>query len=71
VALNIGMRPTVASTKPVLRVEAHILDFSGDLYGTELELEIGEKLRDERKFASLEELRQQIALDVSQVRTLI
>ncbi len=71
VALNIGLRPTVASAKPVLRVEAHLLDFSGDLYGAELELEIGEKLRDERRFASSEELREQIALDVAQVRALI
>ncbi|HEY4415567.1 MAG TPA: bifunctional riboflavin kinase/FAD synthetase [Verrucomicrobiae bacterium] len=70
-ALNIGLRPTVASAKPVLRVEAHLLDFSGNLYGAELELEMGEKLRDERKFASTEELRKQIALDVSQVRTLL
>jgi riboflavin kinase/FMN adenylyltransferase len=71
VALNIGLRPTVASAKPQLRVEAHLLDFSGELYGAELELEIGDKLRDERKFASSEELRSQIALDVAKVRSLI
>jgi riboflavin kinase / FMN adenylyltransferase len=71
VALNIGLRPTVASAKPQLRVEAHLLDFSGDLYGAELELEIGDKLRDERRFASPEELRGQIALDVAKVRSLL
>ena len=68
-ALNIGVRPTMASARPQLRVEAHLLDFSGDLYGAELELELGEKLRDERKFSSPEELRRQIALDVANVRS--
>jgi len=68
VALNIGVRPTVASGKPELRVEAHLLDFSGELYGEELEVEIGRKLRDERKFASTAELREQIVRDIAQVR---
>jgi riboflavin kinase / FMN adenylyltransferase len=67
VALNIGFRPTVAAGKQ-LRVEAHLLDFHGELYGQELEIEIGEKLRDEKKFASPEELREQIARDVAAVR---
>src|SRR5277367_5894785 len=64
VALNIGFRPTVAAAKPELRVEAHLLDFDGDLYGEELEIEIGEKLRDEQKFASAKELRAQITRDI-------
>ncbi|MGO8835860.1 MAG: bifunctional riboflavin kinase/FAD synthetase [Limisphaerales bacterium] len=68
VALNIGFRPTVGSAAPQLRVEAHLLDFCGDLYGGELEIEIGEKLRDERKFGSLEELKAQIARDVVAVK---
>ena len=71
VALNIGLRPTVASAKPQLRVEAHLLDFDGKLYGEDLEIEIGEKLRDERKFNSPNELREQISKDVSEVRKLV
>ena len=71
VALNIGLRPTVATAQPQLRVEAHLLDFSGDLYGAELELELGVKLRDERKFASATELREQIARDVAAVRSAV
>ena len=71
VALNIGLRPTVASAKPQLRVEAHLLDFDGKLYGEELEVEIGEKLRDERKFNSPNELREQISRDVLAVRKLV
>jgi riboflavin kinase/FMN adenylyltransferase len=67
-ALNIGIRPTLASGKPDLRVEAHLLDFSGTLYGVELEIEIGEKLREEKKFASPAELQAQIAQDIAAVR---
>ncbi len=69
-ALNIGVRPTVTAGLQ-LRVEAHLLDFAGDLYGTELELEIGAKLRAERKFSSPSELREQIARDVAAVRELL
>lgn len=67
VALNIGVRPTVTADKPPLRVEAHILDFSGDLYDQELELELGGKLRDEMRFGSAAELRAQIQRDVAAV----
>ena len=71
VALNIGLRPTVASAKPQIRVEAHLLDFAGELYGEDLEIEIGEKLRDERKFNSTSELREQISKDIESVRELV
>lgn len=69
-ALNIGSRPTVASGMPKLQVEAHLLDFHGDLYGSELELEIGSKLRDEKKFDSVEDLKEQIMRDAAEVRRL-
>jgi riboflavin kinase/FMN adenylyltransferase len=68
VALNIGFRPTVISAAPQLRVEAHLLDFSGDLYGQELEIEVGDRLRDEKKFASAMELRAQIGRDIAMIR---
>ncbi|MGH8022715.1 MAG: bifunctional riboflavin kinase/FAD synthetase [Limisphaerales bacterium] len=67
VALNIGTRPTVAESGPA-RVEAHLLGFDGELYGRELEVEIGGKLRDEKKFGSPLELKEQIARDVAAVR---
>jgi riboflavin kinase/FMN adenylyltransferase len=70
-AVNLGLRPTLGSPQPQLRVEAHLLDFSGDLYGSELEVELGAKLRDERKFASKDELSRQIASDVAQIRAAI
>jgi riboflavin kinase/FMN adenylyltransferase len=68
-ALNIGMRPTVASAAPSLRVEAHLLDFNGQLYGQDLELEPGVKLREERRFSSPAELGEQISRDVAAIRT--
>jgi riboflavin kinase/FMN adenylyltransferase len=67
--VNIGSRPTLQSPKAQLRVEAHLLDFSADLYGRELELFFVEKLRDEKKFPSLDALRQQISQDIAQART--
>jgi riboflavin kinase / FMN adenylyltransferase len=68
VALNVGLRPTVATGQPQLRVEAHLLDFDGELYGEDLEIEIGEKLRDEKKFVSPEALREQIARDIAEAK---
>ena len=67
-AVNIGVRPTIAPGSPSLRVEAHLLDFDGELYGIELELEFDRKLRAELKFASVAELVAQIARDVAAVR---
>jgi riboflavin kinase/FMN adenylyltransferase len=64
---NIGYRPTVSDD--CLRVvETHILDFGGDLYGASLRTRFLHRLRAERKFASLEELRAQIAYDVARTR---
>lgn len=67
--LNIGHRPTLANPAPQLRVEAHLLDFQGDLYGQEIEVTFVEKLREERKFPSLDALRLQIEQDVALART--
>jgi len=66
---NIGMRPTLRNAVPELRVEAHLLDFSGDIYGKDIELTFVEKLRDEQKFSSIEELREQIGRDVAAALT--
>lgn len=64
---NVGVRPTVAgNAKPVL--EVHLLDFSGDLYGRRLQVEFCHKLRDEQKFGSLDELKQQIQRDLDAAR---
>ena len=68
--LNIGIRPTLCNANPPLRVEVHLLDFDGNLYGEELEIVFGEKFRDEKKFSSVEELKAQIAQDVERARGL-
>ena len=66
--LNIGYRPTLQNPHPFLRVEAHLLDFSSDLYGQELEVIFLEKIRDEIKFPSLDDLCSQITRDITQAR---
>lgn len=68
--LNIGSRPTVANPTPHVRVEVHLLDFSGDIYGQELEIVFAGKLRDEQKFPSLDALREQIQRDIANARKL-
>ena len=67
--LNIGFNPTFGGD--VLSVEAHVLDFSGDLYGRHLTLHLVQRLRGERKFAGVEELREQIARDVALARSVL
>lgn len=63
--INWGVKPTVNnSPKPV--VEVHIIGFEGDLYGQDIEFEILKKLRDEKKFENLEELKTQIEKDVEE-----
>jgi riboflavin kinase/FMN adenylyltransferase len=66
--LNIGLRPTIQNSTPAQRIEVHLLDFAGEIYGQELEIEFVEKLRDEKKFPSVEALRAQIQQDVSDAR---
>jgi riboflavin kinase/FMN adenylyltransferase len=66
---NLGVRPTVGGDKRVL--ETHLLDLAEDLYGAHLRLHFVAKLRDEKKFASLEELKSSIARDVARGRALL
>jgi riboflavin kinase/FMN adenylyltransferase len=60
---NIGLRPTLQGR--VEQLEAHFFDFNGDLYGQQIEVVLKKKIRTEQKFASLEELQQQIQLDAA------
>ncbi|MFC2480319.1 MAG: riboflavin kinase, partial [Bacteroides sp.] len=66
--VNVGTRPTVSSGRAV-SIEAHLLDFQGDLYGQELEVGFNRKLRPELKFSSVDDLKVQIAKDIECVRT--
>lgn len=65
-AFNVGVRPTVGGA--TLRHEAHLLDFAGDLYGQDLRIVPARRLRAERAFPSLDDLKSQIARDVDAVR---
>ena len=66
VVVNVGMRPTFSGRE--LRVEAHAIDWSGDLYSRRVELSFGTRLRGERRFESVDALRAQIAADVDEGR---
>lgn len=65
---NIGVRPTVGS--PVPLSETWIMDYSSDIYGREVRVELVEFIRPERKFQSLEELKRSIADDASRAEIL-
>lgn len=64
--INIGTRPTFGENRAT--VEVHLLDYTGDLYGETLEVEFIDRLRDERKFSSREELEGQIAADAQEAK---
>jgi riboflavin kinase/FMN adenylyltransferase len=68
-AANVGPNPTF--DEAARKVEVHLLDYTGDLYGTHLAIHFVARLRDTRKFAGVEELLAQLRQDVEQVRTLI
>ena len=68
---NLGQRPTVQQSTPQLRVEVHLLDFNGQIYGEEMEVTFADRLRAEMKFPSLAALREQIGRDVTAARELM
>jgi riboflavin kinase/FMN adenylyltransferase len=65
---NIGVRPTVAQSGGERVLEVHLFDFTGNLYGEDLEVSFAHFLRPEQKFSGLDALTAQIARDVSAAR---
>ena len=63
---NVGTRPTLGGEER--RLEVHLLGFAGELYGEEVRVRFLKRLREERRFPSLEALRAQIAEDVAEAR---
>ena len=61
--LNIGTRPTLSGQKQT--IEVHIIDFEKEIYGDTLIIRFRKRLRDERKFESINELKAQLELDKS------
>lgn len=68
--LNIGVRPTISDEKKT-SIEVHILDFDSDIYNTEIEILIYEKVREEKRFNNLDELKHQIETDKIAIEKLI
>lgn len=67
--MNIGRRPTL-NNGANMSIEVHIMNYEGNLYDRELHLSFIERIREERKFASLEELKAQIREDIRQASSL-
>jgi riboflavin kinase/FMN adenylyltransferase len=68
-ATNIGIRPTFGEGEKT--VETHLIQYKGDLYGKEIRVEFVQKLRDEKRFASSEELQVQIEEDIQEVGVIL
>jgi riboflavin kinase/FMN adenylyltransferase len=68
-AANIGSNPTFGEN--TRKIEVHLLDFSGDLYGRKLQVEFVERIRDTRSFANSGELTDQLFDDVNTVRRIM
>lgn len=63
---NLGIRPTVGGTRPLL--EVHLFDFDRDIYGAHISVRFVHKLRDERRFPNIDALKAQIAVDAAVAR---
>jgi riboflavin kinase/FMN adenylyltransferase len=71
-ATSIGVRPTFYNgAPPAPTIEAHLLDFNGNLYGREVKLEFLEYLRPEEKYTSVEALLEQIGRDIEKTRAIV
>lgn len=68
---NVGVRPTFESQPVPPRVEAHLLDYSSDLYGQQIQLDFIARLRDEMRFPSVEALVGQIHTDIARGREIL
>lgn len=70
-AINIGKRPTFYQHAEHSLLEAHVLDFDGDLYGDFVKVEFAEFLRSERRFDGIDELASQLKVDIEQARRIL
>ena len=68
---NIGVRPTFENTPVPPRVEAHLLDFQGNIYGDLMTVEFIRRLRDEQRFSAIEDLVDQIERDIRVARQIL
>ncbi len=66
--LNVGVRPTIDSANPVKVIEAHLFDVDIDLYDKEVVIHFLNRVREEKKFESLEQLKSQLQEDETKIR---
>jgi riboflavin kinase/FMN adenylyltransferase len=69
--LNIGFRPTLDSSSAVKTIEAHLFGASGDFYGEHVTVHFVKRIRDEMKFRSVEELKQQLERDRVVIQSIV
>lgn len=68
---NLGHRPTVDGTGTTRHFEVHLFDFSGDIYGETMEVRFVQRLREELRFETIEQLKEQIARDSARARAIL
>ena len=69
-AISIGYNPTFTDSRDAVRIEAYLLDFDRDIYGSPIRLQLTHRLRDELRFDSVEALVEQLHRDVERTREL-
>jgi riboflavin kinase/FMN adenylyltransferase len=70
-AINVGRRPTFYDENGLLLVEAHLIDFDGDLYGEKAAVRFVTRLRDEQRFSGIDALAAQLRSDVDAARAVL
>jgi riboflavin kinase/FMN adenylyltransferase len=70
-AVNVGVRPTFYENADAAVLEAHVLDFEGDLYGSRARVQFHHFLRSERRFNGIDELKEQLDTDIADARRLL
>lgn len=69
-AISIGYNPTFTDDRSIVRVEAHLLDFDADIYGSPIRLDLIRRLRDEIRYDDVSDLLAQLDRDIAAVRAL-
>jgi riboflavin kinase/FMN adenylyltransferase len=70
-ALSLGRRPTFYADHGLLLLEAHLLDFDGDLYGQNVRVRFRERVRGQERFERIEDLQAQLRRDVARCRQIL
>jgi riboflavin kinase/FMN adenylyltransferase len=70
-AIYVGKRPTFYDDRAMTLLEVHVLDFAGDLYGESVSVRFTHRIRPDARFASVDELAQQLRADCDRARQLL